>query len=905
MLSSKKKNKMLARALGVAAATTVLVAGSVVSAQAYDPSPDVLYELGSQVCLKGTGNCVIYPKSTQLPSGRLLVAFEKSTIAASGTADGQTLPIMKSDDYGMTWQPLADVAAPAYLSDAPAVAPYISNWTNPYLYVLPEDIGHLKAGTALLATVVSGEDEYFVEKKAADPNWIPSNDGDRRDLALALYSSTDDGTTWNFENIIATGGWQGGSAGNIGTAIASANTHAQVDPLWEPHLDVHDGELVAYYSDENDYLGFDQDTGIPILDPDNDTAQDAHNQILVHRTWDGGSDGWSETVVDIAGLNSDMGGGKTVIGGGRPGMTTIAKTTDDKWLLTFEYFGGGSNVRYKVSDDPLDFYSDADADGREITQLPAATGSRALARGGSPVVTTLPDGRIAYNAAGSANVWINHSGRSDGAWTELQTTVGTGYSRTMQYVEGTGRMILFQGAWGGSTAGSVVRHAEVDFGQSDGAYYQLVNKSTGQVLGTGGRENDANIGNSDQPDVRVEAAKAGDATQQWHLATKPDGNVTLLNRSGGRAAAIWTGNATLGQRIGQWVDEGSTGLWKVIEQPDGNVRFQSVKNPAVYLTAASDGTVSLQNARTDGSQDWQRVIDAPTNASLTPDRRSTALIGTDTVEAGTSMVLNATSPTPGGAERNAGTTGSAFIMVGDGAPQPLGKVSFDDEAAGTVTLPASLHAGTRVRVAVLFDGAPTLWDEATVAAPVVDTTRPVTTLISPTTSGPFAALNISVSATDDGGLQRIVANIYRDGKLVKSTQTPAGGATSAAHTASVTLPDGNYVVKYNARDLAGNISQTRTVDVTVDATAPTVTIKEGVSFTTGGAGSFDKVSFKLHDAGKIDKAVINGVIKDLTNNAWSDLNYISPGVFGAVRGENTLVVYDVAGNTTTQAFSLR
>jgi hypothetical protein len=47
------------------------------------------------------------------------------------------------------------------------------------------------------------------------------------------------------------------------------------------------------------------------------------------------------------------------------------------------------------------------------------------------------------------------------------------------------------------------------------------------------------------------------------------------------------------------------------------------------------------------------------------------------------------------------------------------------------------------------------------------------------------------------------------------------------------------------------------------------------------------------------------VIKDLTNNAWSDLNYISPGVFGAVRGENTLVVYDVAGNTTTQAFSLR
>lgn len=905
MLSSKKKNTVLARALGVAAATTMLVAGSVVSAQAYDASPDVLYELGSQACLKGTGNCVIYPKSTQLPSGRLLVAFEKSTIAASGTADGQTVPVMKSDDFGMTWQPLADVAAPAYVSDDPAVAPYVSNWTNPYLYVLPEDIGHLKTGTVLLATVVSGEDEYFVEKKAADPNWIPTNDGDRRDLALALYSSTDDGATWNFENIIAKGGWQGGSAGNIGTAIASANTHAQVDPLWEPHLDVHDGELVAYYSDENDYLGFDQGTGIPTLDPDNDTAKDAHNQILVHRTWDGGSDGWSETVVDIAGLSSDMGGGKSIIGGGRPGMTTIAKTTDDKWLLTFEYFGGGSNVRYKISDDPLNFYADGDIDGREITQLPAATGSRALARGGSPVVTTLPDGRIAYNAAGSANVWINQSGRSDGAWTELQTTVGTGYSRTMQYVEGTGRMVLFQGAWGGSTAGSVVRHAEVDFGQSEGAYYQLVNKSTGQVLGTGGRQNDANIGNSDRPDVRVEAAKTGDATQQWHLATKPDGNVTLLNRSGGRAAAIWTGNATVGQRIGQWVDEGSAGVWKVIEQADGNVRFQSVKNPAVYLTAAADGSVSLQAARTDGSQDWQRIIDAPTDATLTPDHRSAALIGTDSVEAGASVTLNATALTPAGVERNAGDDGAAFVIVGDGTPQPLGKVSFDDQAKGSVTLPASLAAGAQVKVVVLFDGTPMLWDEALVVAPVADTTRPLTTLVSPTTSGPVAALNVSVSATDEGGLLRIVANIYRDGKLVKSTQTAANGATSAAHTASVTLPDGSYVVKYNAQDLAGNISQTRTVDVTIDATKPTVSVKDGTSFTAGEAGAYDKVSFKLYDAGKVDRAVFNGVVKDLTNNVWSDLNHVTPGTFGAVRGENTLIVFDTAGNSTTQVFVLR
>lgn len=34
------------------------------------------------------------------------------------------------------------------------------------------------------------------------------------------------------------------------------------------------------------------------------------------------------------------------------------------------------------------------------------------------------------------------------------------------------------------------------------------------------------------------------------------------------------------------------------------------------------------------------------------------------------------------------------------------------------------------------------------------------------------------------------------------------------------------------------------------------------------------------------------------------INQVKPGVFGAVRGQNTLVVHDVAGNTTTVAFSL-
>jgi ricin-type beta-trefoil lectin protein len=92
------------------------------------------------------------------------------------------------------------------------------------------------------------------------------------------------------------------------------------------------------------------------------------------------------------------------------------------------------------------------------------------------------------------------------------------------------------------------------------------------------------------------------------VVTEPNGGTTLLNRSGGRAAAIWTGNATVGQRIGQWVDNSATGSWNLIRTADGYYRFQAVGNTDVYLTGASAGApLTLQSAATDGSQEWRLV----------------------------------------------------------------------------------------------------------------------------------------------------------------------------------------------------------------------------------------------------------------------------------------------------------
>ncbi|MGQ4358419.1 RICIN domain-containing protein [Streptomyces sp. SAS_272] len=599
------KRRTTAKALGSSIAAAALLAGSVAGAQAYNPTGGTMYQLGSEPCLKGRGNCAVYPKSAELPGGRLVASFEKSTVVtSSGSAAGQTLPVYKSDDDGTSWQPLSEVKAPAYLSKDPKYAKYTSNWTNPYLYVLPRSVGGMKAGTLLLASVVSGDDAYYKEHKAADPNWTPSNDGDRSDLAIALYSSTDDGRTWKIQNVVATGGRQGGSAGAVGQNIAAANTYRQVDPLWEPYLMVYKGKLVCYYSDENDYVGFDPVTGVPRKDPADDTATDSHGQILVHRTWDGRSTDWSDPVVDVSGSVQDMGGGKTEIGGGRPGMTNIVPTADGKWMLTFEYWGGGANTRYVIADDPLKFFKGSQT-GMSVGSLPVVAGSRPLAGGGSPVLIRLPDGRLVYNAANSGSVWVDDSGRSDGVWTEYQTTSPAGYSRNLQYVDGTGRVVILN-----NQGTSTIAYAEVDLGESAGAYYRLVNRRTGQVIGTGNRTNDANLGNGNTPDVVLEdsGAAAIQDTQYWHVVTEPNGGTTLLNKSGGRAAAIWTGKATAGQRIGQWVDDSSTGSWTLVKSSDGYYRLQAVKNTSLFLTGASTSApLTLQTAADDGSQDWKLV----------------------------------------------------------------------------------------------------------------------------------------------------------------------------------------------------------------------------------------------------------------------------------------------------------
>jgi hypothetical protein len=538
-------------AVAIAVSASALVAVTALPGMAASPTPATLYQLpSSAACLKGHGNCAMYPKAAALPSGRLVVAFEKSTVAGSGSADGETIPVYKSDDNGTTWQHLTDVQAPKHLSSDSAYAKYVSNWTNPYLYLLPQAVGNLAAGTLLMASVVSGDDSYFLEHRAANPSWTPTNDGDRGNLAIALYKSTDSGATWSVANLITTGGWQGGSAGAIGTNVSSANSTKQVDPVWEPYLMVYNNQLVAYYSDEMDYTGYNTGTGALTPAANNSTGTDSHGQIIAHRTWNGTSSAWSTPVVDVPGTTTTS-TGQSEIGGGRPGMATVVPTSDGQWLMTYEYWGGGDNVRYKVSASPLTFFSSGGAVGTGVSALGVTAGSSAVAQGGSPVLTRLPNGRILYNSNGSGDVWVNGTGSSAGAWSQTHTTMPAAYSRNLSYIPGSGRVEVIGGA-------DTIQYADIDFGNSTGAYYKLINRKSGKALDV----YQANL--VDGANV-VQWTDNGGTNQQWHLTDLGNGYRTLLNRNSGRSLSIWQTSTADGATAVQWVqNNGGDQSWQLV-----------------------------------------------------------------------------------------------------------------------------------------------------------------------------------------------------------------------------------------------------------------------------------------------------------------------------------------------------
>jgi len=190
--------------------------------------------------------------------------------------------------------------------------------------------------------------------------------------------------------------------------------------------------------------------------------------------------------------------------------------------------------------------------------------------------------------------------------------------------------------------------------------------------------------------------------------------------------------------------------------------------------------------------------------------------------------------------------------------------------------------------AIAADDSASLWSSP--CKITYDKTKPGVTLMSSTTHVITNIATLTIAATDDKDLSKVVANIYKDGVagVFKPTQAAAAGA-SYTHTVSLAgFAEGDYSVKYNALDKAGNMSPTGTYEFTVDNTGPTATL----AFPNIGSSA---KSFNV----RFDEDV-NAV--DAANPANYFLeNWPGAPSFDSLVG-HALVTYDSATKTATVTF---
>ncbi|PWN36396.1 Oligoxyloglucan reducing end-specific cellobiohydrolase [Meira miltonrushii] len=208
---------------------------------------------------------------------------------------------------------------------------------------------------------------------------------------IDLYISTDKGFTWKFLSSVASGG-------------RADDPENGKTPVWEPFLLVYKKRLLCYYSDQRD---------------------PKHGQKLVHQST---SDllNWSNVVTDMADPGYDA----------RPGMVTIAKMGNGKYIYTFEYCGvNNCNVYYKISKDPRKFGHKPPIqlitqDGVQPFSSPYVVWTPVGAQKRSCGVKT-KNGTVVVNSYSNGELYLNHQNGDPHAWTRLSTSSPAQYSRSL------------------------------------------------------------------------------------------------------------------------------------------------------------------------------------------------------------------------------------------------------------------------------------------------------------------------------------------------------------------------------------------------------------------------------------------------------------------------------------------
>ncbi len=179
-------------------------------------------------------------------------------------------------------------------------------------------------------------------------------------------------------------------------------------------------------------------------------------------------------------------------------------------------------------------------------------------------------------------------------------------------------------------------------------------------------------------------------------------------------------------------------------------------------------------------------------------------------------------------------------------------------------------------------------EPATVTIEVVDTTAPVSTAtLDPNAPDGLAgwymtAPSVSIEATDTGsGVDYIEWRIAADGEL----QHEDGAAATVTGMA-----DGEHTLSYRAADVAGNVEETRTVELKVDTTPPVTT--------SDAADTYEKTATITLDA----TDATSGVAETFYRLGDGDAVVYEGPITVEVLGSHTLTFWsvDVAGNTEAE-----
>lgn len=255
--------------------------------------------------------------------------------------------------------------------------------------------------------------------------------------------------------------------------------------------------------------------------------------------------------------------------------------------------------------------------------------------------------------------------------------------------------------------------------------------------------------------------------------------------------------------------------------------------------------------------------------------------------------------------------GQYDLSVENGVPTPLGLTSVALPVSGATNF---FSWNTRTGGKAVADGQHTLkattvdqaGNRSTITRQVtVDNTRPQVTLTVPTV-GAFNPTGITLEGIDALGLDRLTANIYdaTNTTLIRScssTVSPLGALTGTLSCSVSGLSEATYTVRANARDRAGNVSNTLSVPFTVDSTAPVValtspsdsaTVNDPGVLIEGSTG--DAVSYELF---------IDGILVDDDTTAFSSYNWDTT-LYQSGSYVIELVAEDAAGNSSSDSITV-